>query len=169
MSFTGAAHAQPVPAVAAGGYLGAENQMIRVMVTSVDATTGVPTIVWGFDDASFLYRVQTAVPDVSGDTTLTLASAPVDSYHYPQWGQAVELLRDAVQLTDDPTTSRPRGLRLDRYPGDLLSRRSSSPASRRPTPTTCDHLHPAALPASVAGNGSPLAGQTVTLGDTGVA
>jgi Family of unknown function (DUF6519) len=84
---------------AAGGYLGAENQMIRVMIAGVDDATGQATIVWGFDDASFLYRVQTAVPD-SGTTTLTLASAPVDSYHCPQQGQAVELLRDAVKLTD---------------------------------------------------------------------
>ena len=83
---------------AAGGYLGSENQMIRVMVTGIDAGTGEPTIVWGFDDASFLYRV-TAVPG-SGATTLTFASAPVDSYHYPHRGQAVELLRDAVRLTE---------------------------------------------------------------------
>jgi Family of unknown function (DUF6519)/IPT/TIG domain len=86
--------------VATGGYLGAENQMIRVMVTG--GGTGTPTIVWGFDDASFLYRVQAATYDSgSGNTTITLASAPVDSYHYPLAGQAVELLRDAVQLTDD--------------------------------------------------------------------
>jgi hypothetical protein len=83
---------------AAGGYLGAENQMIRVMVTAVDDKTGAPTIVWGFDDASFLYRVHTEVQEL-GNTALTLASAPVDSYHYPQRGQAVELLRDAVRLT----------------------------------------------------------------------
>jgi len=92
-----AAQGRSQPA-AAGGYLGSENQMIRVMVTGIDAATGQLTIVWGFDDASFLYRV-TAVPG-SGTTTLTLASAPVDSYHYPQRGQAVELLRDAVKLTD---------------------------------------------------------------------
>jgi hypothetical protein len=83
---------------AAGGYLGSENQMIRVMVAGIDAATGQPTIVWGFDDASFLYRV-TADPS-SGATTLTLASAPVDSYHCPRRGQAVELLRDAVRLTE---------------------------------------------------------------------
>jgi len=88
---------------ASGGYLGAENQMIRVMVAGIDDATGQPMIVWGFDDASFLYRVQTAVPGsgtTTGTTTVTLASAPVDSYHYPQRGQAVELLRDAVKLTD---------------------------------------------------------------------
>ena len=83
--------------VATGGYLGAENQMIRVKVTDVDHTTNVPTIAWGFDDASFLYRVR-AAPG-SGSTTLTLASAPADIYHNPAKGQAVELLRDAVQLT----------------------------------------------------------------------
>lgn len=86
------------PAVT-GGYLGAENQMIRVMVAEAD-TSGVPVIVWGFDDASFLYRLLAATYDsVSGNTTLTLASAPVDSYHYPAAGQAVEVLRDAAQLT----------------------------------------------------------------------
>jgi hypothetical protein len=87
----------PCQPVATGGYLGAENQMIRVMVTRAET----PTIVWGFDDASFLYRVQSATYDSSsGNTTITLVSAPVDSYHAPAAGQAVELLRDAVQLTD---------------------------------------------------------------------
>jgi hypothetical protein len=95
VSFPGAAgSSQP----ATGGYLGAENQMIRVMVAGIDQATGQPMIVWGFDDASFLYRVQAV--QGSGSTALTLASAPVDSYHYPQRGQAVELLRDAVKLTD---------------------------------------------------------------------
>jgi hypothetical protein len=85
--------------VVTGGYLGAENQMIRVMVTNAD-TSGVPAIVWGFDDASFLYRIQAATYDSSSNTTtLTLASAPVDSFHMPVAGQAVEVLRDAGQLT----------------------------------------------------------------------
>jgi hypothetical protein len=89
----------PCQPVMTGGYLGAENQMIRVMVADAD-TSGVPTIVWGFDDASFLYRIQAAKFDAgTGNTTLTLASAPVDSYHIPVAGQAVEVLRDAAQLT----------------------------------------------------------------------
>ncbi len=87
--------------VAAGGYLGAENQLIRVLVTSLDGD-GVPTIVWGFDNATFIYRLQAATYDSAADvTTVTLASSPVDSYHYPALGQAVELLRDAVQVTPD--------------------------------------------------------------------
>jgi pSer/pThr/pTyr-binding forkhead associated (FHA) protein len=93
----GTAGGPELPAV--GSYLGAENQMIRVMVTHVDDETGEPTIVWGFDDASFLYRVGEATSGAE-DTTLTLASAPVDSFHYPAKGQAVELLRDAVKLAD---------------------------------------------------------------------
>jgi hypothetical protein len=83
--------------VATGGYLGAENQLLRVAIASVE--NGVPTIVWGFDDASFIYRVTSASYDTtSGKTTVELASAPVDSYHYPIAGQVVELLRDAVEL-----------------------------------------------------------------------
>jgi Inner membrane component of T3SS, cytoplasmic domain/Family of unknown function (DUF6519) len=93
---------------APGGYAGAENQMIRVMVTAIDQNTGEPTIVWGFDDASFLYRVRTATP-ASGSTTLTLATAPVDSFHYPAQGQAVELLRDAVKLTATDYIASPSG------------------------------------------------------------
>ena len=109
VSFTSPGTAGPCQPATTGGYLGVENQMIRVMVTSVDAS-GVPTIVWGFDDASFLYPVGTASPDPgSGDTTLTLASAPVDSYHYPVLGQAVELLRDAVQLTATDYIASPAG------------------------------------------------------------
>jgi hypothetical protein len=80
-----------------GGYLGAENQLIRVQVASVDSD-GMPTLVWGYDNASFMYRISGALTE--GATTLTLASAPVDSYHQPQSGQAVEILQAAAQLTD---------------------------------------------------------------------
>lgn len=100
VSFTNSVVAPgPCQPATTGGYLGAENQLIRVMVTDANPS-GVPSIVWGFDDASFLYRINTATFDpASGNTTLTLASAPVDSYHYPVAGQAVEVLRDAAQLT----------------------------------------------------------------------
>ena len=96
--------------VATGGYLGAENQMIRVMVTSAD-TSGAPIIVWGFDDASFLYRVTAAPYDPgSQTTTLTLATAPPDSFHFPVLGQAVEVLRDAAQLTASDYIASPTGM-----------------------------------------------------------
>lgn len=109
VSFTSTGPAGPCQPVATGGYLGTENQMIRVMVTGVDAS-GVPALVWGFDDASFLYRVQAAAYDPgSGTTTVTLASAPPDSYHFPVTGQAVELLRDAARLTTADYIASPAG------------------------------------------------------------
>jgi hypothetical protein len=96
----------PCQPTATGGYLGAENQMYRVEIVALDAK-GNPIIAWGPDDASFIYRV-TASRQSDGTTTLTLASAPVDSYHNPQDGQAVQLLASAVQLaaaTDEDIAS----------------------------------------------------------------
>ena len=87
-----------------GGYLGAENQLIRVQICEVQG--GNPVVVWGYDNASFLYRVATATPDsTSGTTTVTLASTPVDTYHQPQPGQVVEVLTAAVQLPASPSAS----------------------------------------------------------------
>jgi len=74
----------------AGGYLGADNQLIRVQITGADS------LVWGFDNASFLYRAT-----VNADRqTLTLQSQPVDAFHQPQTGQAVEVLRSAARLAN---------------------------------------------------------------------
>jgi hypothetical protein len=97
-------NAGPCEPAATGGYLGPENQMIRVQVASVDPATGVPTIMWGFDNATFLYELQSIAPVPGGPgVVLTLTQNPIDSYHYPQADQAVELLRDAAALspTDD--------------------------------------------------------------------
>ncbi len=86
---------------AQGGYLGAENQLIRAQVASVDGP-GAATLVWGFDNAYFMYRISDAVVDSgAGTTTLTLASAPVDAFHQPATGQAVEVLRAAAHLTQE--------------------------------------------------------------------
>src|SRR5215471_3605359 len=76
-----------------GGYLGADNQLIRVQITSYDDTKNSGTFVWGYNNASFLYRV-TAVDG----QTLELASTPIDTYHTPRPGEAVEVLRTAISL-----------------------------------------------------------------------
>ena len=68
--------------LAAGGYLGAENQAIRVQI--VDQTH----LTWGFDNASPLYRVEV---DKTG-TTVTLLTDPKDQAHWPLAGQIVEIL-----------------------------------------------------------------------------
>ena len=142
--------------VATGGYLGAENQMIRVLVTSVDATA-CPTIVWGFDDASFLYRLTRQRPTPARAPRRSRSpSAPVDSYHYPAAGQAVELLRDAAQPHPGGPQRR-HGRRLHRrrrrarcfaftQAYESLADTVTSPA----TPARRRHTPPA-LPAGVAG------------------
>jgi hypothetical protein len=84
----------PCDPVATGGYLGAENQLIRVkwVPPAPGASTG--TLVWGFDDASFIYR---ASIDQTGQQ-LTLLRGPPDAYHFPGAGQYVEVLRTTALL-----------------------------------------------------------------------
>jgi hypothetical protein len=79
-----------------GGYLGADNQLIRVQITGFDAATNTGRFVWGYNNASFLYRVKTVDAQ-----TLELQSSPVDSYHAPRMNRAVELLRVAESLDHD--------------------------------------------------------------------
>jgi hypothetical protein len=84
-----------------GGYLYAENQLIRVQIGApTNAGSAAPSILWGYDDASFLYRVT-----VNGTgTQLQLADRPPDAFHWPVSGQLIEVLRTAVILgtTTDP-------------------------------------------------------------------
>jgi hypothetical protein len=82
---------------ARGGYLGAENQLIRVQISSVDLEKKQYKLVWGFDNASFLYRVTV---DKETRKILTLESPPVDDFHQPKTGQAVEVLRSAARLSN---------------------------------------------------------------------
>jgi hypothetical protein len=95
----------PCDPVAQGGYLGAENQLIRVQVAEVDED-GAPMLVWGFDNASFLYRVDAGATDsTAGTTVLHLPKPPVDEYHQPALGQTVEVLRAAVKLSESSAES----------------------------------------------------------------
>jgi hypothetical protein len=74
------------------GFLGAENQLIRVH--AVDGKW----LLWGYDNASFLYRAEID----SGDARLlVLKGVPVDAFHQPQKNQWVEVLRSAVTLDGD--------------------------------------------------------------------
>lgn len=88
-----------------GGYLGADNQCVRVMVTAFDATTGTAKIVWAFDNASHLFKVVLQNDNV----TFKLGAPPVDAFHWPRAGQAVELLRSAVRLADGNTMAQDHG------------------------------------------------------------
>ncbi len=79
-----------------GGYLAADNQMIRVQISGHDPKTGGWRLLWGYNNASFLHRV-TAV----GNSALKITAKPVDSYHAPRANHAVEVLRSAVDLTEE--------------------------------------------------------------------
>jgi hypothetical protein len=81
----------PCEPIAQGGYLGAENQLIRIQVTAPNR------FVWGYDNASFLYRVEQIEPD---HRTLTLRPRPVDAPHQPRQNQAVEVLRSVARLSN---------------------------------------------------------------------
>ena len=78
---------------AQGGYLGADNQMVRVTVIEFDPQSGTGTLLWGWNNASFLYR---GTP--SGLQALSLTPVPVDAEHAPQQNQAVEILLTQADL-----------------------------------------------------------------------
>jgi Family of unknown function (DUF6519) len=87
--------ADPCEPSSTGGYLGAENQLIRVQIVDVSEDGSTFSILWGYDDASMLYRV---TPDTSADPVLTLQRSPVDDFHRPRGGQAVQVLRSTAAL-----------------------------------------------------------------------
>jgi hypothetical protein len=95
------APADPCTPAAAGGYLGADNQLIRVTVIEFDGTKQAGTLLWGRNNASILYRV-TTTPNPA--TVLTLQGVPIDPEHSPAAGQAVEILRSRVELKDGTFT-----------------------------------------------------------------
>lgn len=84
---------------ARSGYLGAENQLIRVQIS------GSNQLVWGFDNAAFLYRAE-----VVSNHILQLKSRPVDDFHRPRANQAVEILRSTAQLNNQEYIAAAAGL-----------------------------------------------------------
>jgi hypothetical protein len=77
----------------AGGYLGAENQAVRVQLVSATHYT------WGYDNAAPLYRVQ--VTAVGGaPIRVKLLNLPRDAAHWPLSGQVVELLPWSAALSN---------------------------------------------------------------------
>ena len=101
----------PCDPIARGGYLGAENQTIRVQIADpggAGSPGGAARLLWGYDNASFLYR---ATPLASNPAMLRIAPPPPDGFHVPQAGQVVEILRTAAVLASEPDMSDPAGER----------------------------------------------------------
>lgn len=77
-----------------GGYLGAENQAIRVQIVGANQFT------WGFDNGAPLYRVK-LLPDSNGVLRrIQMLTVPKDQAHYPLEGQVVELLPWSALLSN---------------------------------------------------------------------
>lgn len=87
-----------------GGYLGAENQAIRVQMVGASHYT------WGFDNAAPLYRVKLSSKG-GALVKLTLLNQPRDAVHWPLKGQVVELLPWSAAL--------PNGERVAEVAGHL--------------------------------------------------
>lgn len=105
------------PSVTAG-YLGAENQAVRVQL--IDGQ-----LVWGYDDAAPPYR---ATLDAAG-AVLTFLSQPRDAAHWPLAGQTLEILRPVAALAN--------GEQLADVKGHLTTLSASyDPTTRQVTLTT---------------------------------
>ncbi len=97
--FPPAPPADPCCPPAQGGYLGSDNQLVRVTITQYDATTKTGTLLWGWNNASFLYRAS-LVDKNANPQILTLSPPPIDAEHTPQPGQVIEVLRTTCVLSD---------------------------------------------------------------------
>lgn len=82
-----------------GGYLGAENQTIRIQLVTANSFT------WGFDNAAPLYRVTVA----QDRTTVTLETDPKDQEHWPLAGDTVEILPWSAVLSNGEKIAENRG------------------------------------------------------------
>ncbi|HSZ60716.1 MAG TPA: DUF6519 domain-containing protein [Terriglobales bacterium] len=102
----------PCQPQASGGYVDPDNQLIRVQIAGIDPASNNPQLIWGFDDASFLYRVDLD----SGNNRLVFQSVPVDASHQPVKNQIVELLRTAAILPNGQYVASATGvvLQLDK-------------------------------------------------------
>jgi hypothetical protein len=89
----------------AGGYLGAENQAIRVQLVDDGSA-----LTWGFDNSTPLYRVQ-VLTDAGGQrTVISMLTEPPDQYHWPMAGQVVELLPWGAVLPNGEKVAERSGL-----------------------------------------------------------
>jgi hypothetical protein len=76
------------------GYLGAENQAIRVQITRVANNRSWFT--WGFDNASLLFAAEL----VDGATEFKLKDKPRDFFQRPVAGQVVEIIPYGAELAN---------------------------------------------------------------------
>jgi Family of unknown function (DUF6519) len=103
------------------GFLGAENQAIRVEIGS-----GGDKLLWGFDNASPLYRVQ--VTTEAGVQVIRFLQPPKDEAHWPLSQQTIELLPWSAVL--------PNGQKVAETTGGFLAKVAASYDPNTQTITT---------------------------------
>ena len=89
------------PAVTAG-FLGAENQTIRVQLTATNR------FIWGYDNASPFYRVQ-VLEEAGRPVKIKFLTLPRDQAAQPLKGQAVEILPWSAFLSNQEKVAEPQG------------------------------------------------------------
>ena len=94
----------PCDPPSASGYLGADNQLIRVQVVEFDAVKQQGKLLWGYHNASTLYRVKAL-----DATTLELASRPVAGEFEPKSGQIAQVLSSAAEIAPPSAGAFPDG------------------------------------------------------------
>ena len=77
-----------------GGYLGADNQTMRVQLTATNQ------FIWSFDNAAPLYRVQVEDSTIGPRRKIKFLTLPRDQVAQPLKGQAVELIPWGALLTN---------------------------------------------------------------------
>jgi Family of unknown function (DUF6519) len=80
------------------GYLGAENQAIRVQLSAANR------LVWAYDNGALLYRVQieNATPDADGSISIAFQTPPRDPVLFPLQNAIIEILTwDAVLANNE--------------------------------------------------------------------
>jgi len=110
----GQAGSDPCKPAVTGGYLGAENQAIRVQITDNSHFT------WGFDNAYPLYRVRrvdgiqkkTGEEESPNLALVTLETLPKDGAHHIRAGQVVEFLGQAATLANGEPVAELTGVLL---------------------------------------------------------
>lgn len=102
VGFTKAATTTLCQPEAVGGYLHPDNQFIRVKCVKTSTSS---ELLWGFDNASFLYRVD-GKPD---GKTLKITPPPSDTTRFPKANQVVELLRSTAKLPEGGSVAEPDG------------------------------------------------------------
>ncbi|MET9761306.1 DUF6519 domain-containing protein [Streptomyces sp. NPDC006372] len=89
----------------AGGYLGADNQAIRVQLVGDGHA-----LTWGYDNSAPLYRAKLSTDAAGARTVVTLLTEPPDQAHWPTAGQVVELLPWAAVLPNGEKIAERTGL-----------------------------------------------------------